>query len=66
MNTITSDERDAAYVATLAAEAIHAGCLEKFMFMYTYLVRKFPLGHLRHIADEALARALPKKRGKAV
>ena len=54
--------RDAFYVASLTGDAVQAGCLSKFLFLYTTLVQMFPQASLRLLADEALAKAL----GKAV
>ena len=54
--------RDAFYVASLTGDAVHAGCLAKFLYIYTELVKTFPQGSLKLLADEAMAKAL----GKAV
>ena len=53
--------RDAFYVASLTGDAVHAGCLSKFLYIYTEMVKRFPQVSLRIIADEALKRALGKE-----
>ena len=57
--------RAAAHVAVLTADAVAAGCLEKFLYIYSHLIRELPQASLIRCADEALLRALPR-RGKAV
>lgn len=60
---VVRNYRDAFYVASLTGDAVQAGCLSKFLYIYTELVKSFPRGSLRLLADEALAKAIG---GKAV
>jgi hypothetical protein len=53
--------RAVAHVAVMVADAVHAGCLEKFLYIYSNLVKDFPQASWIRIADEALTKALRKK-----
>jgi hypothetical protein len=44
----------------MAVDAIEAGCLEKFLYIYTSLVRDMPKASWAVCADQALTRSLPK------
>jgi hypothetical protein len=54
------DYRACAHVAVMVADAVHAGCLEKFLYIYSSLVRDYPKASWVRIADQALAKALWK------
>jgi hypothetical protein len=57
---VVRNYRDASYVASLTGDAVHAGVLSKFLYIYTELVKSFPAASLRLLADEALSKALGK------